>query len=170
MERKLLLLGLLRAENAHGYHLVEMLEQHLGLSMGLTKPTAYRLLNEMQRDGWLTAHEAREGKRPTKTVYTITEEGQRQFSNLLGDCLERYQQPQFLYDIGLMFLDVLPTQDIVTRLKKRLEAIEALSEAQKAMLVDHPGNKTIKHQLKHLQLDQEHIEQLIKDFEQKGVD
>lgn len=33
MERKLLLVGMLRAGEAHGYHIIEMLDKHAGTSV-----------------------------------------------------------------------------------------------------------------------------------------
>ena len=78
MERELLLLGLPRFGESHGYHLMEMLDQHLGVFVGLTKPTACRLLDELAREGWLGEREERHGKRPPRKVYTITPAGQEQ--------------------------------------------------------------------------------------------
>jgi DNA-binding PadR family transcriptional regulator len=47
MERKLLLLGMLRFNRLYGYQINEMIDVHLGTSIKLTKPTAYRFLNQM---------------------------------------------------------------------------------------------------------------------------
>ncbi|MFA9564800.1 MAG: SDR family oxidoreductase [Acidimicrobiales bacterium] len=51
MERKLLLLGLLRSHEMYGYQLNEFIDSHLGATVHLKKPTAYRLLNTMVDDG-----------------------------------------------------------------------------------------------------------------------
>ena len=42
MERKLLLLGMLRNNNLYGYQINELIDTHLNTSVNLTKPTAYR--------------------------------------------------------------------------------------------------------------------------------
>ena len=47
MERELLLLGLLRSQDMHGYQLHEAIDSHLGMVVQLTKPTAYGLLSNM---------------------------------------------------------------------------------------------------------------------------
>ena len=44
-ERELLLLGLLRRREMHGYQLSEFLDTHLGLFFHLKKATAYNLLD-----------------------------------------------------------------------------------------------------------------------------
>ena len=63
MERKLLLLGMLRENEMYGYQLNEFLETHLGSAVQLKKPTAYNLLNKMAADGWISYREEQEGNR-----------------------------------------------------------------------------------------------------------
>lgn len=53
MERKLLLLGILRQQEMHGYQLYEFIERDLAACTNLTKPTAYYLLNKMAEDNWI---------------------------------------------------------------------------------------------------------------------
>ncbi|MGD8597706.1 MAG: helix-turn-helix transcriptional regulator, partial [Anaerolineae bacterium] len=76
MERELLLLGLLRSQDMHGYQLHEAIDSHLGMGVQLTKPTAYRLLSNMADDGWVTFREEQEGNRPPRRVYAITPKGE----------------------------------------------------------------------------------------------
>ena len=47
-ERELLLLGVLRKREMHGYQLSEFLEAHLGMFFDLKKATAYNLLRKME--------------------------------------------------------------------------------------------------------------------------
>ncbi len=91
MERKLLLLGLLYSHEMHGYQLNEVLDTHLGTSIQLKKPTVYKLLNQMATDGWLTFREEREGNRPNRRVYAITEQGGEVFQRLLRETAGRLQ-------------------------------------------------------------------------------
>jgi len=42
MERELLLLGLLRGEEMHGYQLSEFIDSHLGTTVYPTRPASYR--------------------------------------------------------------------------------------------------------------------------------
>ena len=61
MERKILLLGLLRQHEMHGYQLNELIDAHIGTSLQFTKPTAYRLLQKMTEYGWITFQDIQEG-------------------------------------------------------------------------------------------------------------
>ena len=91
MERELLLLGLLRSQEMHGYQLHEAIDSHLGMGVQLTKPTAYRLLSNMAEDGWVTYREEQEGNRPPRRVYAITAQGEVAFQRLLRENLANYQ-------------------------------------------------------------------------------
>ena len=66
MERELLLLGLLRSQEMHGYELNEFIDSHLGATVHLKKPTAYRLLNGIVDEGWISYTEEQEGNRPPR--------------------------------------------------------------------------------------------------------
>ena len=168
MERELLLLGLLRTGESHGYHLMEMLDQHVGLFIGLTKPTAYRLLEEMAREGWLSEREEREGKRPPRKVYTITPAGEKQFGRLLRDCLAQYQPVAYNRDVSLLFLETLPPQEAESILRQRQVQMSALREELSRSVEQHGGSSILAHHLSHLELDCDHVAKLINTLENRG--
>ena len=49
----------------------------MSTSVHLTKPTAYRLLNQMVEDGGVMFYEELESNHPTRRVFSITPEGER---------------------------------------------------------------------------------------------
>lgn len=124
-ERKLLLLGLLRQTDMHGY----LLNAHLGASVPITlkKPTAYNLLDRMERDGWVAHRDEPTGERPRK-VYSVTDEGERAFRDLLSEQLATFRPAEFPSAVALTFLDALPSSDAAPLLRKRREAVEAFRE------------------------------------------
>ena len=63
MEKKILLLGLLLSHGMHGYQLNEMLQQNPATPISLKKSNAYKLLNDMEADGWVSYTEEQEGNR-----------------------------------------------------------------------------------------------------------
>lgn len=124
MERKLLLLGLLRQNKMYGYQINEMIEAHIGNSIRLTKPTTYRILHSMAEDGWVAFREEKEGNRPPRRVYEITPEGEMQFQEYLKQCLGEYQPTENISAISLAFIDTLPPNETIPLLEKRQAAIE----------------------------------------------
>jgi DNA-binding PadR family transcriptional regulator len=139
MERELLLLGLLRSQDMHGYQLHEAIDGHLGMGVQLTKPTADRLLSNMAEDGWVTYREEREGNRPPRRVYAITAQGEAAFQRLLRENLENYQPSDFTCQIGLAFLDELSATEALPLLHRRRAGMQELLESTRAH-GEHPGS------------------------------
>ena len=128
MEKELLLLGLLRQHEMHGYQLNALIDAHLGTSVHLAKPTAYRLLASMAERGWISFREEQEGARPSRRVYAITPEGDESFSRLLRRALASYEPAQSPSDISLAFLDVLPRPEAISLLSERRQTVSQLLE------------------------------------------
>lgn len=126
MEYKLLLLGLLRHQEMYGYQLYEFLDNNLGMCVQLKKPTAYKLLGQMADAGWIASREEQEGNRPTRRVYVITAAGETVFQTMLRESLVAYHATEFVNDISMMFLDVLPVQEALPLLEARRAAVYGL--------------------------------------------
>mgnify|MGYP005818057165 CR=1 FL=1 len=150
MEYKLLLLGLLRHQEMYGYQLYEFLDNNLGLCIQLKKPTAYKLLNQMAEDGWVTFREEQEGNRPTRRVYVITPEGEKAFQQLLRQSLPTYQATEFLSDISLIFLDALSGAEAIPLLEQRRADVYALLQEVESYPPHHGSVQfMIEHQRRH---------------------
>lgn len=119
MERKLLLLGLLRHREMYGYQINEMIDTHLGSSIRLTRPTAYRILHNMAEDGMITYREEKEGNRPTRRVYKITSAGRSHFEDLVKQSLSEYKQTENVNAISFAYIDEIPTREARSLLEQR---------------------------------------------------
>jgi DNA-binding PadR family transcriptional regulator len=152
MERKLLLLGMLRVQKMYGYQLNEFIDAHLGVSVQLKKPTAYNLLNKMTDDGWISYREEQEGNRPPRRVYAITPQGEAAFQQLLRQSLADYKPAEFRSDIGMAFLDTIPVDEALPLLHKRRSIIESLAQRVHNHGDKHTGSFRflIMHQKRHL--------------------
>lgn len=162
MERKLLLLGLLRRQGMHGYRLNEFIERNLSLYTDLKRPTAYYLLDQMVRDGWLTAQIEQEGQRPPRRVYRLTPLGEEAFRRLLREALAAYRPPTFPGDIALGFLDELPKEEAIQLLEARKQGLQERLE-NLLRVPPHPGSLQwlFEHQIHHLRSELEWLETLI---------
>jgi len=123
MEKKLLLLGILRGHDMHGYQMNEMLAQDAGVGMTLKKANAYKLLNKMAADGWITYREEQEGNRPPRRVYAIAPIGEAAFQRLLRESLAAYAAPQMPSVIAYNYLDELPVEEALALLAERQQLI-----------------------------------------------
>lgn len=124
MEKKLLILGLLLSHGMHGYQLNELLQHNPGTPISLKKSNAYKLLNDMEKDGWVTHTQEQEGNRPQRRVYSVTEEGEAAFYRLLRENLSSHPAPEFPGVVGLDFVYLLPAEEATTLLETRLTFVK----------------------------------------------
>jgi DNA-binding PadR family transcriptional regulator len=159
-ERELLLLGLLRKREMHGYQLSEFLDTHLGLFFDLKKATAYNLLGKMEEKGWVESREEQEGKRPPRRVFTITSEGEELFQDLLRESLAEYSPAVFPGNVPILFLDALPPPERHELLAHRKDAIRDRLIALETHL-DHIAHPLFDHKLQILRAEQDWVEGLM---------
>lgn len=123
MEKKLLLLGSLLSHGMHGYQLNEMLQQNPGTPISITKSNAYKLLNDMEKEGWVTFVQEQEGNRPQRRVYSVTETGEKAFYRLLRENLSTYKSPEFPSVVGLDFMHMLSVEEAISLLEERQKLV-----------------------------------------------
>lgn len=167
MEKKLLLLGLLRRQEMHGYQLNEFIDNNLALCTDLKKPTAYYLLDQMSKDGWISAETEQEGNRPPRRVYRLTAAGESAFQAILREELAHYNPVNFPGDISLAFLDFLSPAEAIAlleaqriHLQKRMDEISAIP--------GHHGSLGLifAHQKHHLQAEKTWLDGVIETLKQ----
>lgn len=123
-DKRLLLLGILSSHSLHGYELHELLKS-AATSIRIGKANAYQILEKLENDRLIEGHEERVGKRPPRTVYTITEAGQAEFYRLLKKHLAEYQPFDYPNGISLNFMDVLSPKVAVPLLEQRATRLAA---------------------------------------------
>jgi len=169
MERELLLLGVLRHGEMHGYQLHDFIEKNMAFCTDLKKPTAYFLLEKMQENGWVAVKEAREGNRPQKRIYRLTAKGEAAFQELLRDNLSHFSSARTGSDVGLAFIDVLPADQAQEFLLQRRNAVAGqLAEFERAP--EHAGSYQllIDHQLHYLRSELEWLNLVIRRVKAKA--
>jgi DNA-binding PadR family transcriptional regulator len=169
MERQLLLLGMLRFEEMHGYQIDQMINAHLEPSFQLKKPTMYKLLNKMVDQDWITFREEQEGNYPVRRVYTITTAGEEAFQQLLRQSLGDYRPVSF-NDIALAFLDALPAGEALPLLRRRRESIGQHLETARDHEPDLSAHQSgyqllLLHQVHHLSAEIAWMDELIDDLQ-----
>ncbi len=131
----LAVLAVLGERPMHPYEIASILrERGKEHSVKLNYGSLYTVVEALQRGGLIVAHETlREGRRPERTVYRLTEAGRVELRDWLRELLGRpaKEYPQFV--AGLTFLPVLPPAEaaVVLRERERLldEQVETLRSA-----------------------------------------
>ncbi len=135
MEKELLLLGILRKQDMHGYLLNHMLDEDVTMPITLKKSNAYKILKRMEADGWITQREERHGNRPFRQVYSITEEGSKAFDNLVRKNLAEYPGPEFPSLVAYKYLERLSARESLELLESRREKIVSRLEEIKSAII-----------------------------------
>jgi len=165
-ERELLLLGLLRQGDMHGYRLNEFIERDLALCTDLKKPTAYFLLEKMEKAGWIERYNEQSGNRPQRRVYRVTEAGEAAFQSILRENLVTHNATRFVSDIGLAFADSLPPAEVVGLLNQQRDALLHDLESMRTT-VPHQGTiqLLIDHRRFHLESELKWLDEVIQRFQ-----
>lgn len=162
MRREMLILGLLRKENMHGYRLAEWIHHNLGDSAELKRPTAYFVLEKMTACGLVTFADHQQDHRPTKRVYSITRQGELEFFRLLREALAALPPNGFDVDVALAFVMELPADEAVELLTARSLAIEnRLGQLQQAEGHTGPAGWMVEQQLRHYETERVWTHELI---------
>jgi DNA-binding PadR family transcriptional regulator len=120
------LLGLLASKPMHGYEVRQQMK-NVGMEYWVDVPqgSIYPALQRMATDGFLEIDEvAKDGKRPTKTVYRITNEGRAEHLRLLRNAWVDPDLHGFPVDVALYFVWFLPTEEIALLLSERIDLID----------------------------------------------
>jgi DNA-binding PadR family transcriptional regulator len=166
MDNKLLLLGILRQREMHGYQLMEFIERDLSTCSDLKKPTAYYLLKQMAEDGWISEEQVQEGNRPPRRVFRLTTSGEAEFNRMLRANLSAYTPSYFSNDIGLAFVDQLPPSEARPLLDRRRAALTSALAILEAV-PQHRGSfqYAIDHQITHLRSELGWLDHVISDLQ-----
>jgi DNA-binding PadR family transcriptional regulator len=169
MVKQLLLLGVLMNGKMHGYRLNEYVKHAMSFYTDLKKSTAYYILDQLERGGYVSYKLEKDGKRPERRIYEITEEGKDCFLKLLRERLGNYIPTSFGDDIGVTFIDHLPPEEARDLLIKKRKKIEDQLATYKGV-EDHGGSLqyAINHNIIHFKAEISWIDEILKDIGKEG--
>jgi len=135
-EQELLFLGFLQDGPKHGYQLKKLTRDISVTFTGLIKTDSiYYPLQKMLKNGLVTQVSGKEGNRPLKYTYKITQKGKDEFKKLLLSNILTIEKPYFSIDLSLYFLHHIPIQPkrhylqirikLLNRLKKSIQNLRA---------------------------------------------
>lgn len=141
-DKNLLLLGILHSHDMHGYQLNQLLKSPASV-INVGKANAYQILAKLEEKGFVTHVEKREGKRPPKLVYTISDIGKEEFKRLLIERLAEFQPIEYPDGVSLNLIELLKPQEALSLLLKRQERLaihcETLNSFSDEIRASHPG-------------------------------
>ena len=132
----LAVLGLLGERPRHPYEVAFVMRQrHMDEHIRLNLGTLYHTFEQMQRAGWIEPTETeREGRRPERTVYSLTEQGTERFRDRLRELIAEPTGEYSSFEAGLSFMHQLSRGEAVELLRMRALALEHRLEAEDQIL------------------------------------
>src|SRR5277367_3989791 len=109
----------------HPYEVAQTLrtrakEQSVRLNYG----SLYAVVESLEKRGFIKATgTVREGKRPQRTIYEITDEGSREMDDWLTELIGTPNKEYPAFMAGLSFLPALDPEDAIAALRRRSEAL-----------------------------------------------
>jgi DNA-binding PadR family transcriptional regulator len=165
MDHILLVLGLLKLQDMHGYQLSDLIDKRLKYLTDLKKPTLYHLLGKLEVAGEVTKSVSREGNRPERYTYRLTKAGAEHFEQLLRQNLQDAHAAYFNDDIGLLFLNELPVAEVRKYLDQKRASVDERIEILASALARHEENTpafyTLRHHELHLQTERAWLDELL---------
>lgn len=118
----LAVLGLLSERPMHPYEMSATLrERSKESSIKLNYGSLYSVVESLVRHGLIEVHETiREGRRPERTVYRVTEAGRSEFIEWLTELVEIPVKEYTQFEAALSLLAGLPPEEVLRLLKHRL--------------------------------------------------
>jgi DNA-binding PadR family transcriptional regulator len=134
----LAVLSYLTQRPMHPYELGRTLRDHGDArSIKFNHGSLYMVVQQLERAGFITEQEtSREGQRPERTVYALTEAGRDELHDWLRELVEepRHEYPHFVAALSL--IAALPPGEVLTLLRRRLTLLAGQRAEIRAIIDD----------------------------------
>ena len=129
MTVRLVILGLLRERPLYGYEIKQVIEEHMSDWTSIAFGSIYFALDKLAEEKFVERVEIEQtGKRPSRSVYQITDAGRTEFLHLLRESWQQFEREYFPLDICLFFLNSLPLEEVIKYLKARKDILQSALE------------------------------------------
>jgi DNA-binding PadR family transcriptional regulator len=120
----------------HPYEMAStMRERGKDQSIKLNYGSLYTVVEALQQHGLIVAQETeREGRRPERTVYRLTDAGRMELIDWISELLSRPAKEYTRFEAGLSLAGVLPPEDIIALLTQRCVNLELEISQGRALL------------------------------------
>jgi DNA-binding PadR family transcriptional regulator len=138
----LAVLTLLDERPMHPYEMSTTLrERHKEESIKLNYGSLYSVVASLEKYGLISVQETvREGNRPERTIYTITEAGQVKMTDWLSELISSPGREFTGFEAALSLMGALPPDEVIRLLDIRLNSLQAKHHSAEAVLAAIPAD------------------------------
>ena len=122
-----------------------MRERGKDQSIKLNYGSLYTVIEALKQHGLIVAQETeREGRRPERTVYRLTDAGRMELIDWVSELLSRPVKEYTRFEAGLSLAAVLPPEDVTALLTQRCVNLDEIAQGQALLrLVEERGLQRI---------------------------
>ena len=137
----LAVMALLFERPMHPYEMVSLMRQRgKHDSVRLRYSSLYSVVGALEREGLISPRETvREGRRPERTVYGITDAGREEFLGWLRELLSEPTKEYTRFAAGLSFVAALPPGEALALLEERVGLLEREVRGMRERMDDAMG-------------------------------
>jgi DNA-binding PadR family transcriptional regulator len=169
IEQELLFLGLLKEGEKHGYEIKKRIKEILSLFAGLEIKSIYYPLRVLEKKGLVVKRIVKQPNRPSRLIYSLTDQGEVRFNNLLLRSFLDFKRPRFSLDISLYFLRYVKPKILKRRIQVRIRLLERISRGLGQMIHSLKSKKSssflwliLEHNLEMINTEVRFLERLLK--------
>ena len=171
-----LILGVLYEKERNPYEITKLLKNiNLRNWFNIADSTVYATINSLKKQGLINGESTKEGNFPEKTVYTITPEGEFELHNTISNYIEKTDPDGSKFDIGIILLHHLSKDEVLQKLKNKLENLESSTYQIKTQIINLERERTVaftgllmlKHRLFMAETEIRTIKEIIREFNLK---
>ncbi|MFB7617009.1 PadR family transcriptional regulator [Kitasatospora sp. NPDC056181] len=132
----LAVLAELTAEPMHPYEMGRRLQEHgKDRNIKYNRSSLYMVVEQLRKAGFVAEQETvRDTQRPERTVYALTPEGKAELDDWMREWIAEPQEEYPSFGVALCLLVVVPPAEAAELLGRRLEALDARIDAERAQL------------------------------------
>jgi len=132
----LVVLATLVERPMHPYELASLLrERGKEDSTKINWGSLYTVVQNLEKHGYISAAgTSRQGRRPERTVYAITDAGREELEDWLRELVSVPEREYPRFETALSVIGVLPPDEVMDLLEQRVRALEIDLTAQRATL------------------------------------
>ena len=168
-----LILGVLYEKERNPYEITKMLKDlKLRKWFNIADSTVYATINNLRKQRLINGQTTKEGRFPEKTIYSITAEGEFELHNTISSYLEKNDPDGSKFDIAILLLHHLSRDEVLQKLKIKLENLESNTYEIKTQIVNLERDRTVaftgllmlKHRLYMAETEIRTIKEIIREF------
>lgn len=128
----LIVLGILKKEPMGAYDMQKLVEyRNISKWVKISTPSIYKKVIQLEEKGFLKTETVKEGKMPEKTIYSLTEAGQEEFTRLMFEVAAKPIHIFLDFNAVVVNLDSLPPDSqkrCIKRIQKNVVTLKAYLE------------------------------------------